>query len=161
MFKLKTMTLIIVSALVGYGFAYRDQLVLTSNLISINDRVKPVTLYADESGHFFGNLTINGQSLKYIVDTGASHVTMNVADAERAHIDYAEGAQTSLLTPNGDVQAFSVEVSSLVIGQAVLEDVTVMVIDGDFPPYVLLGFSVQKLLDIKRDNDVMTLGPKS
>ena len=36
----------------------------------------PVSLYADQAGHFFGNLSINGASLKYVVDTGATTVAL-------------------------------------------------------------------------------------
>jgi len=124
------------------------------------DVAAPVTLQADEDGHFFGELTINGVPLTYIVDSGASNVTMNSLDARKAQINYIESDVIELLTPNGEVPAFSLKVSGLVIGHAILNGVDVTVIEGDSPPYVLLGLSAQRMLDVKRDNEVMTLGLK-
>ncbi|MEE9331092.1 MAG: TIGR02281 family clan AA aspartic protease [Methylophilaceae bacterium] len=120
----------------------------------------PVVLYADEEGHFFGNLSINGVSLKYIVDSGASNVTLNSNDAKQANIDYTKGERVSLVTPGGEVQAFSLMLNGLMIGTAVLNNVETTIVEGDSPPYVLLGISAQKKLDVKRDNAIMTLGRK-
>ncbi len=122
------------------------------------DFVAPITLHADEEGHFFGELTVNGATLRYIVDSGASNVTMNSIDARKAQINYAEGDVISLLTPSGEVPAYNLKLSGMVIGPATLNGVDVTVIEGDSPPYVLLGLSAQRMLDVKRDNEVMTLG---
>jgi len=119
-----------------------------------------VVLHADENGHFFGDLNINGVTLKYMVDSGASNVTMNSADAIKAGIDYAKGQQVGLLTPGGELQAFSLKLNALMIGATVLNNVEVTVVEGESPPYVLLGISAQKKLDLKRDNAIMTLGRK-
>lgn len=122
--------------------------------------VKPVVLHADENGHFFGSLDINGVTLKYIVDSGASHITLNSHDATKAKIDYTNGSLISLITPSGELQAFSVKLNALMIGSVALNNVEATVLEGDFPPYVLLGISTQNRLDVKRDNAVMTLGEK-
>ncbi len=120
----------------------------------------PVVLHADEKGHFFGNLSINGTVFKYIVDSGASHVTLNSHDANKAKIDYTKGRLVSLVTPSGELQAFTIQLNGLMIGAVVLNDVETTVVEGAFPPYVLLGISAQNKLDVKRDNSVMTLGWK-
>lgn len=119
-----------------------------------------VTLHADEKGHFFGNLNINGISLKYIVDSGASNVTLNSDDARRAKIDYSKGQVVGLITPAGEVKAFSLKLNGVMIGQAVIDDVEATIVEGPAPPYVLLGISAQRKLDVKRDNGIMTLGER-
>jgi aspartyl protease family protein len=120
----------------------------------------PVSLYADQSGHFFGELKINGVSLKYVVDTGATNVTMNSADAKFAKINYADGQQVNMATANGVVSAINVNVNTLYIGSIVLNNVNVTIVEGGSPPFVLLGMSAQNRLNIKRDNSIMTLSKK-
>jgi aspartyl protease family protein len=68
----------------------------------------PVSLYADSQGHFSGNLSINGASLKYLVDTGASTVALNSGDAKFAKIDYEKGEKAQASTANGVIEVYLV-----------------------------------------------------
>lgn len=120
----------------------------------------PVSLYADQAGHFLGNLTINGASLKYLVDTGASSVAMNSGDAKFAKIDYEKGEKGLSSTANGVVQVYRVKLNTLKIGPIVLNNVDAAVIEGGSPPVVLLGMSALNRLDMKRDNSILTLTKK-
>lgn len=120
----------------------------------------PVTLYADSRGHFSGNLSINGASLKYIVDTGASTVAMSSADAKFANIEYEKGQKVQVATANGIVMAYLVKVNTLKMGSIVLNDVEVTVNEGGSPPFVLLGMTALNRLDMRRENSVMTLTKK-
>lgn len=121
---------------------------------------RPVSLYADKRGHFHGNLTINGASLKYVVDTGASTVAMNSGDAKYAKIDYKKGQKVNMSTANGVVQAYNVKLNTLKIGTILLYNITATIIEGGSPPVVLLGMSAQNRLDVKRENSIMTLTKK-
>jgi aspartyl protease family protein len=120
----------------------------------------PVNLYADQAGHFFGNLTLNGGSFKYIIDSGATNVTLNSDDAKAAKIDYKQGSKVNMATANGVVPAFKVTLNTLKIGTIVLNNVDATVIEGSSPPFILLGMSAQNRLNIKRDNSIMTLTKK-
>ena len=120
----------------------------------------PVSLYADSRGHFYGNLNINGASLKYVVDTGASSVAMNSGDAKFAKIDYEKGEKVILSTANGEVGAYLVQLNTLKIGTIILNNVEAVVHEGGSPPYVLLGMSALNRVDMKRDNSIMTLTKK-
>ena len=120
----------------------------------------PVSLYADQAGHFLGNLTINGASLKYLVDTGASSVAMNSGDAKFAKIDYEKGEKGLSSTANGVVQVYRVKLNTLKIGTIVLNNVDASVIEGGSPHVVLLGMSALNRLDMKRDNSILTLTKK-
>jgi aspartyl protease family protein len=120
----------------------------------------PVSLYADQAGHFLGNLTINGATLKYLVDTGASSVAMNSGDAKFAKIDYEKGEKGLSSTANGVVQVYRVKLNTLKIGTIVLNNVDAAIIEGGSPPYVLLGMSALNRLDMKRDNSILTLTKK-
>ncbi len=120
----------------------------------------PVSLYADSNGHFYGNLSINGASLKYVVDTGATTVALNSGDAKYAKIDYEKGEKVTMSTANGEVDAFLVTINTLKIGTIILNNVQATVTEGGSPPVVLLGMSAQNRLDVKRENSIMTLSKK-
>ncbi len=120
----------------------------------------PVSLYADSAGHFLGNLTINGATLKYLVDTGATTVALNSGDAKFAKIDYEKGEKALSSTANGLVTVYRVTLNTLKIGTIILNNVEAVVIEGGSPPVVLLGMSALNRLDMKRDNSIMTLTKK-
>ena len=120
----------------------------------------PVSLYADQAGHFLGNLTINGASLKYLVDTGASSVAMNSGDAKFAKIDYEKGEKGMSSAANGVVQVYHVKLNTLKIGPIMLNNVDAAMIEGGSPPVVLLGMSALNRLDMRRDNSILTLTKK-
>ena len=120
----------------------------------------PVSLYADNQGHFKGNLNINGASLKYLVDTGATVVAMNSGDAKFAKIDYEKGEKVPVSTANGVATAYLVKLNTLKIGNITLNNVEAVVNEGGSPDIVLLGMSALNRLDMKRDNSVMTLTKK-
>jgi aspartyl protease family protein len=120
----------------------------------------PVSLYADSRGHFYGNLSINGASLKYVVDTGATSVAMNSGDAKFAKIDYEKGEKGMSSTANGVVPVYLVRLNTLKIGTITLNNVEAAVLEGGSPEIVLLGMSALNRLDMKRDNSIMTLTKK-
>ena len=120
----------------------------------------PVSLFADSRGHFTGNLSINGASLKYLVDTGATTVALNSGDAKFAKIDYEKGEKVPVNTANGVVTAYLVTLNTLKIGTITLNNVEAIINEGGSPSMVLLGMSALNKLDMKRDNSVMTLTKK-
>lgn len=121
---------------------------------------QPVNLYADSSGHFFGNATVNGANLRYVVDTGATAVALNSADAKRANINYLNGEKTVASTASGKVVAYRVTLNTLKIGSITLNNVDAAVIEGGFPEVVLLGMTALNRLEMKRDSTTMTLTKK-
>lgn len=120
----------------------------------------PVSLYADQAGHFFGNLSINGASLKYVVDTGATTVALNSGDAKFAKIDYEKGERITMQTANGDVSAYLVKINTLKIGSIILNNVVATVNEGGSPPVVLLGMTALTHMSMKNENSILTLSKK-
>ena len=60
-----------------------------------------VTLSADEDGHFVTHGAVNGKTVSFVVDTGATLTTFSRAEAQRVGLDYRRGAPTRSLTANG------------------------------------------------------------
>lgn len=119
-----------------------------------------VTLYANVQGHFVSECKINGATLKFLLDTGATHVTLNSGDAQFAKIDYKRGKLIQVATANGVVSAYSVTIANLKIGNISLSQVAATVLEGGSPSVVLLGMSALNRLEMKRQDIALTLTKK-
>ncbi len=119
-----------------------------------------VTLYADTQGHFISDCLINGASLKFLLDTGATTVALNSGDAKFANIDYKRGQPVQIGTANGVVTAYRVTIDNLKIGSITLSQVEASVLEGGSPSVVLLGMSALNRLEMKRQDIALTLTKK-
>lgn len=122
--------------------------------------ISSVTLYADSQGHFMSDCQINGASLKFLVDTGATTVALNSGDAQFANIDYKRGVPVQVATANGIVTAYRVTIANLKIGAVTLSQVEASVLEGGSPSVVLLGMTALNRLDMKRQDIALTLTKK-
>jgi aspartyl protease family protein len=116
-----------------------------------------MTLYVNKEGHFFGEGKINGHPVRFLLDTGATVVTMSSAEARRLGIDYPKGSEGESSTAGGTVRAWSVVLDSVRLGGITLNQVEGVVIDGDSLPFVLLGMSALTRMEAKRNGVSMTL----
>ena len=119
-----------------------------------------VTLYADSQGHFLSDCQINGATLKFLLDTGATTVGLNSGDAKFANIDYKRGKLVQVSTANGVVTAYQVSIATLKIGGITLNQVEANVLEGGSPSVVLLGMSALNRLDMQRQDIALTLTKK-
>ncbi len=105
--------------------------------------------------------SINGYPVNFIIDTGATFVSMNERHARRLGIDFAvEGRPAMSQTASGVVKAYLVKLKRVKVGEIELTDVEGSVHEGNFPTEVLLGMSFLGRLDIKREDGVMELRKK-
>ena len=119
-----------------------------------------VILYANTDGHFISDCQINGVTLKFLLDTGATSVALNSGDAKYANIDYKRGTPIQVSTASGVVNAYHVTIANLKIGSITLSQVEASVLEGGSPSMVLLGMSALNRLDMKRQDIAMTLTKK-
>jgi aspartyl protease family protein len=103
---------------------------------------------------------INGATLKFLVDTGATTVALNSGDAKYANIDYKRGEPIQVGTANGVVTAYRVTIANLKIGSITLSQVEASVLEGGSPSEVLLGMSALSRLDMKRQGIALILTKK-
>ena len=116
------------------------------------------TLIADTGGHFVTIVTINGISMKFMVDTGASLVTLSSGDARRAGINYLSGQKAVLQTANGTTAAFRVKLDTVRLGDITLNDIDGVVVEGSVMGELgLLGLSFLNRLNMRREGSTMTL----
>lgn len=120
-------------------------------------RGNSVTLTADGRGHFVTTGVVNGTSLRFLVDTGATAVVLSSADAKRAGLDYLSAPRAVTQTANGLIPVYTVKLDTLKIGGIEVNNVDAIVVDGDQLPIALLGMSFLNRMEMKRDGQTMTL----
>lgn len=115
-----------------------------------------VTLTADGQGHFVTMGTINGTSVRFLVDTGASMVSLGAADAKRLGLDGNQGEQGFTQTANGQATVSRVKLNTVRVGDITLHNVDALIHQTDMP-IALLGMSFLNRMEIQQDGGSMTL----
>ena len=126
-----------------------------SDPVGAADR-QSVTLAADGSGHFFAEGSVNGNRMRFVVDTGATLIALPGADAQRLGLDYRKGPRGITQTANGPVAVYQVRLDRVRIGGIELHAVDGVVIEQGLP-VALLGMSFLNRVEMRRDGDSMTL----
>jgi aspartyl protease family protein len=115
-----------------------------------------IVLQAGGNGHFMTLGQINGNSARFMVDTGASFVALGADDARRMGINLATAQPAVMGTANGAVQAWRVKLSSVRVGNVNVHEVDAVVMPAAMP-YVLLGNSFLTRFQMTRTNDQLVL----
>ena len=117
---------------------------------------KQIVLTAQSGGHFVTSGTINGKTARFVVDTGATLVSMDQYEADRLGVDWKKGQRGITRTANGDAPYYATTLQSVRIGDVQVYNVPAIVSPAPMP-YILLGNSYLSRFQMKRENDVMTL----
>ena len=115
-----------------------------------------IVLTADGAGHFWGTGAINGKSVRFMVDTGATAIGIGQAEADRLGIDYKNGEHGLSGTANGAVPVYHVSLATVRVGDVQLYDVPATILPSQMP-FVLLGNSFLNRFQMRRENDKLTL----
>jgi len=109
-----------------------------------------------QDGHFYTIGTINGREAKFMVDTGASLVSVSEKFAQKAFI--RGGVPTTFKTANGDQPGRVVEGLGVSIGQVSVTNVAVGIgLRMDDESQALLGQSFLSKFDITMTKNQMVL----
>lgn len=114
-----------------------------------------VTLMADGRGMFLAEGSVNGRPIRFLVDTGATFVSMSASDAARLGVDYSKGRPVMMQTANGAVVKYLVKLDSVKLGAIELNGID-GVVGGDMP-IALLGMSFLSRLQLQHEGQSMTL----
>ena len=115
-----------------------------------------IVLTAGSGGHFTTQGAINGRATQFVVDTGATLVSMGASDAERLGLNYRAGERGYSSTANGVTSAWRIKLGSVRVGDVEVYDVDALVSPQPMP-FVLLGNSFLTRFQMKRENDQMVL----
>ena len=115
-----------------------------------------VVLKADNRGHFIERGQINGKTMVYMVDTGASSVAIGRSDAERMGLPFLKGQPVMMRTANGDAQGWRLRLDSVRVGDVEVFGVDAVV--APLPmPYVLLCNSFLSNVQMTRQCSALVL----
>lgn len=120
-----------------------------------------LTLSPDASGHYWTTFSINGRSVRGLVDTGATTLAMSASLAAQLGLNTKGGRTGRAQTANGVVSMAIIKVPELRLGDVPLYDVTVAVAEGNALDTPLIGMSVLNRFHIKSDNGMMLLTKKN
>lgn len=136
------------------GYMYRDEFYrvgtrLTAGLIpgtpmvmTTSEGTQEVVIYRSRNGHFQAKVTVNGQTIPMLVDTGASSIVLSWEDAARLKLspnslDYT----VSVMTANGRALAAPVSLQSVDIGPIQRDGLRALVAERGKLEQSLLGMS--------------------
>ena len=114
-------------------------------------------IYPDSLGMYYVKGAINGQPTRFLVDTGATFVTMSGRKARSLKIDYLRGIRSTAQTAAAIVPVFQIKLESVSIGGIRLPNVDATVIDGDQPVDVLLGNSFLQHTRMQKAGSVLEI----
>jgi aspartyl protease family protein len=98
-----------------------------------------ITKSAD--GHYWAQANVNGSAVKFLVDTGASAVSLSPEDARRLGFSPDKLFYThTVMTANGEARAAKISLTSVAVGGARVTDVDAYVIEKGLDTS-LLGMS--------------------
>ena len=115
-----------------------------------------VTLKADARGHFIADGQVNGGSVRFMVDTGATTIALPAADAKRLGLNYLKGDRGVVQTANGTAPVYRVKLDTVRLGDITLNGVDAVVLEGGLTT-PLLGMSFLNRTEMKRDGETMVL----
>jgi aspartyl protease family protein len=117
-----------------------------------------VYVYRDRAGMFTTVGSINGQPVRFMVDTGASAVAISEVEARRLGIQYRlRGEEIRVRTASGIAPAHAVMLDRVKVGGIELRNVQGVVVEGEQPAVALLGMSFLSRLTTRNEGDAMVL----
>jgi aspartyl protease family protein len=136
------------------GFSYQSELAdlwqrLRSNLVpgyAVETGPHEMVISEDESGGYHVYGVVDGQQVRFLIDTGASDIVLSPADARRLGVDFSKLTFDHVYeSANGIGRGATVEVAELSVGNIHITNVRVA-INGAEMSSSLLGMAFLKKL---------------
>ncbi len=147
------------SALVDYQ-GQRQELTLERGRFGGVYQTRPqpeLRIQPDHQGGYLVRGLINGQSVSFVVDTGATMITLSEDEAGRLRLPVSSGAEVPVETASGRVVGRRVVLDEVQIGGLRERRVEAVVLPGDHPSVSLLGMSLLSRLNIRNEGPVLIL----
>ncbi len=111
-------------------------------------------------GQYITHGSVNGQSVNFLIDTGATSIAMNSREARRLGINFTAVKPSQVITAGGPVKAYSILLERVKIGEIENRNIKAVVLEGNYPHVVLLGMSWLQYVEIIENAGVMKLTKK-
>ena len=109
----------------------------------------------NRAGHYLAPGKINGTTVKFLLDTGATDVAIPEKLAERLQLK--KGSRTLSQTANGVVRSYSTVLDRISLGGIELYNIRASIFPGMPSGEVLLGMSFLKHLEMVQKGNTLTL----
>lgn len=113
-----------------------------------------LVLEQDRGGHYFLDTEVNDMPVKFVVDTGASVVSLPSSVASAANIA-CNGENISVETANGLTSACTAVIARLKFGSFLLKDVTAAIVPNLGQP--LIGMNILEKFNITQVDNKMKI----
>ncbi len=114
-----------------------------------------VKLQRNPWGHYLANGTINGGEVTFLVDTGATYVSVPKHIADK--LDLKKGTRGYSSTANGTIEIFMTTINQLELGAIDMRDVRATINPHMKEDEILLGMSFLKKLELVQQGDTLLL----
>ncbi len=124
---------------------------------AVGDQPRDTVLEREDNGHFFTVADVNGEPIKFVVDTGATTVALTQDDARRAGVQFDPGQFEVVGSgASGAVRGQEVLLKDVELDGKKVSDIHALVLDG--LTISLLGQNYLRHLDsVSISGDRMTL----
>lgn len=119
-----------------------------------------VRLVRDSRGHYFASGLINGRSLTFMLDTGATAIALNQVQARALGLDYQRGEKVPIRTASGNSWAWRITLDSVSVAGIRITSVTALVTPGNYPEQALLGMSFLNHVHWREEQGILVLESK-
>ena len=116
-----------------------------------------VVLKRNRAGHFVASGAINGKPVTFLVDTGATQISMSRQLAEELRLE--RGAAVQIMTAAGPSRGYATKLASVELASLRLEDARAIVAEAMHEDTVLLGMNFLRHLEITQRGDELVLKP--
>lgn len=119
------------------------------------DGVREIRLQRNRYGHYHATGTINDKPVEFMLDTGASDVS--IPDGVARRVGLKRGVAKFYETANGTIKAYATRLDSLGLGDITLQQVRASInphMDGET---ILLGMSALKQLEFTQRGDTLII----
>ena len=114
-----------------------------------------IQLKRNRHNHYVATGLVNNQKVVFLLDTGATHVS--VPDAIANKLGLVRGTQSLAITANGTVKTWQTRIDTLQLGDITLRNVSASINPGMQTEEILLGMSALKQLEFTQRGDVLTI----
>ncbi|MEZ5670935.1 MAG: TIGR02281 family clan AA aspartic protease [Thiotrichaceae bacterium] len=114
-----------------------------------------VILQRNRSGHYIATGALNNQAVNFLIDTGATWVSIPERIANE--INLVKGIEMEVSTANGVIKAYATQVNTVTLGTIKLHNVKASINPHASDDDILLGMSFLKELEIIQRGDTLIL----